>query len=90
MSRLLLFFFVVCIGAPLVAEPLSPDELADNVVPPFVLGDPVNDRGVWTVKNSGGQDAGYVFETEPLAPLPGFPWYLIRLLRTGLLSAILI
>jgi transcriptional regulator of nitric oxide reductase/ferredoxin len=42
------------------------------IVPPFSLGEPVGDDGVWQLLNSGGSEAGYVFETEPLAPLPGF------------------
>ncbi len=54
------------------AEPLSEQALADLIVPPYSLGEPVNDKGVWTLLNSGGAAAGYVFETEPLAPLPGF------------------
>ena len=55
-----------------MAEPRAREVLAPLVVPPFSLGEPVNDRGVWTMLNAGGAVAGYVFETEPLAPLPGF------------------
>ncbi len=51
---------------------MSRAELAALVMPPYSLGEPVNDRGVWSLLNSGGAVAGYVFETEPLAPLPGF------------------
>lgn len=54
------------------AETLSRDALAERVIPPFILGEPVNDKGVWTLENAGGITAGYIFETEPLAPLPGF------------------
>ncbi|MBW4981199.1 4Fe-4S binding protein [Mameliella sp. CS4] len=54
------------------ADLMSREALAERVIPPFLLGDPVNDKGVWTLENAGGQTAGYVFETEPLAPLPGF------------------
>ena len=50
------------------------------IVPPFSLGEPVNDKGVWTLLNSGGAQAGFVFETEPLAPLPGFSGAPINLL----------
>ncbi|WP_371228132.1 4Fe-4S binding protein [Roseovarius sp. 2305UL8-3] len=46
--------------------------LAELVMPPFSLGEQINERGVYALLNSGGADAGYVFETEPLAPLPGF------------------
>lgn len=54
------------------AETMSREALAELVVPPYALGEPVNDRGVHQLLNSGGALAGYVFETEPLAPLPGF------------------
>ncbi|WP_420327193.1 4Fe-4S binding protein [Mameliella sp.] len=62
------------------AEMLSREALAERVIPPFLLGDPVNDKGVWTLENAGGQTAGYVFETEPLAPLPGFSGAAINVL----------
>ena len=55
-----------------LAEPRERAVLEPLVVPPFSLGQPVNDKGVWTMLNAGGAVAGYVFETEPLAPLPGF------------------
>ncbi|MEL6680835.1 MAG: 4Fe-4S binding protein, partial [Pseudomonadota bacterium] len=54
------------------AEPLTRAQISDHIMPPFSLGEPVNDRGVWGLLNSGGAEAGYVFETEPMAPLPGF------------------
>lgn len=50
------------------------------IVAPYALGEPVNDRGVWSLLNSGGGEAGYVFETEPLAPLPGFSGAAINML----------
>ena len=62
------------------AKTLAREELADLIVPPFSLGEPVNDKGVWTLLNSGGAEAGFVFETEPLAPLPGFSGAPINLL----------
>ena len=62
------------------AETLAREDLADLIVPPFSLGEPVNDKGVWTLLNSGGAQAGFVFETEPLAPLPGFSGAPINLL----------
>ena len=55
-----------------LAEPLDRDQMAELIVAPYALGAPVNDRGVWELRNSGGGQAGYVFETAPLAPLPGF------------------
>ncbi|PRD37791.1 UNVERIFIED_CONTAM: nosR [Trichonephila clavipes] len=58
-------------GAALAA-PLDRDQIAAFVVPPYALGEPVNDKGVWSLLNSGGAEAGYVFETAIMAPLPGF------------------
>lgn len=69
---LLSLLFAVLMAASARADTLSPEALADLVVPPFLLGEPVNDNGVWTLENAGGITAGYVFETRPLAPLPGF------------------
>lgn len=57
---------------PGAAEPLSRDDLSAFVRAPFSLGEALNDKGVYSLLNSGGAEAGYVFETEPLAPLPGF------------------
>lgn len=64
------------------AAPLSHAALADMIVPPYALGDEVNGNGVWTLLNSGGAEAGYVFETGPLAPLPGFSGAPINMLVT--------
>ncbi|WP_299044810.1 4Fe-4S binding protein [uncultured Tateyamaria sp.] len=63
-----------------VAEPLSRDVLEPYIVPPMSLGAKINDQGVWQLLNSGGAEAGYVFETEPMAPLPGFSGAAINLL----------
>lgn len=66
-------FLAVILGArPGMAELLPPDTLAEMVMPPYSLGEPLNDKGVYSLLNSGGAEAGFVFETEPLAPLPGF------------------
>ncbi|WP_424931230.1 4Fe-4S binding protein [Amaricoccus macauensis] len=65
----------VCLMLALIASQafaLEREDLAPFVVPPFSIGEPVNDEGVWELLNSGGAMSGYVFETEPLAPLPGF------------------
>ena len=56
--------------------------LAELVMPPFSLGEPLNDKGVYQLLNSGGAEAGYVFETEPLAPLPGFSGAPINIMVT--------
>jgi transcriptional regulator of nitric oxide reductase len=69
----LLIALTALLGArPGITEPLSADQLAQMVMPPYSLGAPLNDKGVYSLLNSGGAEAGYVFETEPLAPLPGF------------------
>lgn len=70
--RLILLFLALCLPLRAGAEPLAREEIEPFIVPPYALGDPVNDQGVWSLLNSGGAEAGYVFETEPLAPLPGF------------------
>ena len=73
MSRLLALAVVLCLAAfGAASEPLPREEIAAHVVPPYSLGEPVNENGVWSLLNSGGAEAGYVFETEPMAPLPGF------------------
>ena len=56
-----------------VSAETSPREvLAPLIVPPMSLGEPLDDQGLWQLLNSGGAEAGYVFETGPIAPLPGF------------------
>ena len=54
------------------ADPLPRETLEALVMPPYAMGEALGDRGVYELLNSGGALAGYVFETEPLAPLPGF------------------
>ncbi|MEO9683528.1 MAG: 4Fe-4S binding protein, partial [Tateyamaria sp.] len=70
------------IGAALcaLAEPLSRDVIAPYIAPPMELGERLNDEGVWQLLNSGGAEVGYVFETEPMAPLPGFSGAAINML----------
>jgi transcriptional regulator of nitric oxide reductase len=62
------------------ADPLPRDVLEPYIAPPMSLGEPLNDLGVWQLLNSGGAEAGYVFETEPMAPLPGFSGAAINVL----------
>ena len=64
------------------AEPLPREAIAALVMPPMALGEPLNDEGLWELLNSGGAHAGYVFETEPVAPLPGFSGAPINILVT--------
>jgi len=63
-----------------LAEPLSRDVIEPYIVPPMSLGEQINEQGVWQLLNSGGAEAGYVFETEPMAPLPGFSGAAINML----------
>ena len=63
-------WLVSCIA--LAAQPLDRETLEPYIVPPMSLGERINDEGVWQLLNSGGAEAGFVFETEPMAPLPGF------------------
>ncbi|MEX0340309.1 MAG: 4Fe-4S binding protein [Arenibacterium sp.] len=54
------------------AEPSERARLETLIVPPMSLGELISNNGVYELLNSGGAHAGYVFETEPMAPLPGF------------------
>ncbi|WP_424965479.1 4Fe-4S binding protein [Dinoroseobacter sp. S375] len=83
MRALILRILLLCllvISAPARAEPLDRDAMAARILPPFTLGEPLNDKGVWSLLNAGGALAGYAFETEPMAPLPGFSGSAINLL----------
>ncbi len=73
------FLWLACAFSAL-AENLTKEVLAPYIVPPMSLGEPVNDQGVWQLLNSGGAEAGYVFETAPMAPLPGFSGAVINVL----------
>ncbi|MGB1033563.1 MAG: 4Fe-4S binding protein, partial [Primorskyibacter sp.] len=73
------FLWVAC-AVPSTAEPLARAVLEPYIVPPMSLGEKLNDDGVWQLLNSGGAEAGFVFETEPMAPLPGFSGAVINML----------
>ncbi|MGH1458314.1 MAG: 4Fe-4S binding protein [Paracoccaceae bacterium] len=75
-----LFALLVLLAAPLRAEVFDRAAIEPFVVPPYSLGELVNDKGVYQLLNSGGAEAGFVFQTEPLAPLPGFSGAPINLL----------
>ncbi|MHA6324627.1 4Fe-4S binding protein [Roseivivax sp. CAU 1753] len=62
----------LCLAVSAWAAPSERARIAEKVIAPMSLGDAIGDDGVYELLNSGGQHAGYVFETEPLAPLPGF------------------
>lgn len=78
-SLLGLLFWMLTVCA-IVAEPLPRAALEPYIAPPMSLGEALNDQGVWELLNSGGAQAGYVFETEPMAPLPGFSGAAINML----------
>ena len=59
-------------GGPVRADSLSADVLAGKIEPPNVLGTQLSEDGVWSIVDPAGIAAGYVFQTGPLAPLPGF------------------
>lgn len=72
-SSALLAALLWCAGVATAQDgPLPRDLLEPYIGPPMSLGEQINDKGVWQLLNSGGAEAGYVFETEPMAPLPGF------------------
>ncbi|KIT14738.1 4Fe-4S binding protein [Jannaschia aquimarina] len=73
---------VLCSALAALAEPSPRERLAPLIVPPMELGALLNDDGVYELLNSGGAHAGYVFETEPMAPLPGFSGASINMLVT--------
>lgn len=69
---LVLLALAVIVGLPAFTEPLPRAELEHHLPQPYTLGEAVNDKGVYELINIGGINAGFAFETEPLAPLPGF------------------
>ncbi len=69
----LLFAALFCLASLTAqAEPLTRDDLGALLPQPYTLGEKLTETGVYQLLNIGQIDAGYVFETEPLAPLPGF------------------
>ncbi|MFQ6549105.1 4Fe-4S binding protein [Aestuariibius sp. 2305UL40-4] len=70
--RALLAALVTLVASLSMAETTPREDIAAMIVPPMSLGEPLNDDGVFELLNSGGAHAGYVFETRPMAPLPGF------------------
>ncbi len=79
----LVALLAVLLGAlPLAAATLDRDTLEGFVMAPYRLGEPVGDQGVWTIETSDGTVAAYIFETAPLAPIPGFTGEPINMLIT--------
>ncbi|MFV0299727.1 MAG: 4Fe-4S binding protein [Paracoccus sp. (in: a-proteobacteria)] len=60
--------------------PSPRERIAALIAPPMTLGEPLSGDGIYQLLNSGGALAGYVFETGPLAPLPGFSGAAINIL----------
>lgn len=76
---------VLWLAAPAMAQDdpyLTRDALAAKIAPPYQLGERLSDDGVWSIFNLDGKDAGYVFQTAPLAPIPGFSGASIDMLAT--------
>ena len=73
---------LVLTTGPAWSQILSDEALAAKVEPPYELGDPLGEDGVWSIRDRTGIDAGYIFETGPLAPLPGFAGVPIHVLVT--------
>ncbi|MFM2355122.1 MAG: hypothetical protein RLZZ528_858 [Pseudomonadota bacterium] len=70
--RAFLTLIWLVLAGPALAAPLTREGIEAFVLPPYALGEPLGENGVWSLLNSGGAEAGYVFQTGPLAPLPGF------------------
>ena len=66
-----LLAFLLLLPTLLWAETVPREEIAERIRPPYSLGADTG-AGVYELLNSGGAHAGYAFETEPMAPLPGF------------------
>ena len=64
------------------AQMLDEAELATYVEPPFELGERIDGTAVYSIRDRSGLDAGWIFETEPIAPLPGFSGAPINILVT--------
>ncbi|MDJ0821675.1 MAG: 4Fe-4S binding protein [Paracoccaceae bacterium] len=71
-ARLFLSWVLSLLACLAWSEPLPRVALHDHVFAPMTLGERISDTGVYELLNTGGAHAGYVFETEPMAPLPGF------------------
>lgn len=69
-------------AAPSSGRLLDRAALASRIEPPNELGEPLNDKGLWSILDRTGTRAGYIFETEPFAPLPGFAGEPINVLVT--------
>ncbi|WP_417721717.1 4Fe-4S binding protein [Salipiger sp.] len=71
-GRIIIAALALLLAFAAQAAPLSRDEIAARITAPMELGAELTGDGVYALLNSGGTQVGYVFETAPLAPLPGF------------------
>ena len=67
-----LVLLAVLIALPARSDPLPRERIEAMVQPPLAVGEAIGTDGVYELLNSGGARIGYVFETAPMAPLPGF------------------
>ena len=77
-----LILFCVMLSAGVEAQTLNSETLATKIEPPNELGDQLSDNGIWSIRDRTGQNSGFIFETGPLAPLPGFSGAPINVLVT--------
>lgn len=87
MNRMLTFLAsILALGLSwsVQAQILSPEELEAKIEPPYKLHEQLSDKGIWSIIDLSGVEAGYVFETGNLAPLPGFSGAPIHVLVTML------
>ncbi|MCU9839755.1 4Fe-4S binding protein [Ruegeria sp. WL0004] len=80
MRALLFWLITICLSVAARADLLSPAQIEPFVKPPLLLGEKFDSSEVYRLVDVYGAEAGYVFETEPLAPLPGFSGAPINLL----------
>ena len=65
------FLWLICVISAW-AEVISEEEMAARIFAPMSMGERLTDDWIFELLNSGGAHAGYVFQTEPMAALPGF------------------
>ena len=72
-KRLIPCLLLLILAFPVLAyaELMEREAAAKLVEPPYQIGEPIGNGG-WELMNLDGRLAGYGFESEPLAPLPGF------------------
>ena len=64
--------FVAAVQTVLADEPLTAEEIATYLPVGYSLGELLSDDGVYALISYTGVEAGFVFETRPIAPLSGF------------------